>query len=1179
MEKEIKNKKFELSEEQKKAAYNHGNTIVSAGAGCGKTTTMVERIFGKIKEGVPLDEMLIVTFTRASAADIRNKLSTRFSEILTPSNSPDNERTEAANSHDRELILEAQYAMPSANIGTLHSFCQKLIRSYFYAANIDPGRTISEELDSDLMKKICVRAAIRDAKLGDEYFATLCEMLSDRRTDEGMEKAVSKIVDYALSLPDDDNFFERTRADADSYAAVDALVAEKRAAINDRIKDFYVESASVGLTKLLPAIDGLADYVAGRGKKPDLPSIKKEPFGEEKAEKFCALRDKCVKIVEFAERVQAAKSVDSEPYVKALLAVARDALSRYAEKKEERGVIDYSDLEHGASKILSDEKCLAEITAGIKYVFIDEYQDVNPLQNSIAEKFADAGSEIFLVGDVKQSIYGFRRCEPRYFNAALCDSRYKRFDLTENRRSDSAIIDFVNNVFSAAMTESVGGVNYADGRNELKAKSPFVGSAEFVVIASDAQVIRADKSENEIDADEESKNGPCPQTYEESDFGAAQAAEELAPTEEKNGKQAKESETPYSVINALPKPVDDPEAYYIANRILELADPEKGKANFGDIAILLRATNNDYCARLTDTLRSLGIPVSVGRRAKLENFPEAFALVDIARCVDTSMDDLALYTALSSPMGGFSDGELAEIAAIGAKNLAAATKKADVKTPLWRKVAAYDGTYKKRLDDFFSLREKFRVYASCHDAADTLGYITSETDYFTYVYGVKGGRSASAVEALISDAAEYKCDLHEFIEICSDPEYRLDTTAVGDAVRIETIHASKGIEYDYCFVAGCGRKFKFDDAYASVIVDSDGVALKVPKDGETVDSAPYIVAQNKCMSTTRSEEMRMLYVALTRAKKMLIVTGKEKKQNSDGPTCYLDYMGGVKPEYVTQVVAPTVKDFGDKTDAKKDVNADADEEANRKAIADEIRKRCSFVYPREVDSFGAPCEIIPSVEDEKSKIRRRPIPIKTSVTAVAESDDEYEAKPFVLEDDGERGGENVRRKRFSVKTKTEDKYAGLTAGEIARLRGTAYHRAMELIDFSAPDFSAIESKIDDVELVDEKKVIKAAAEMKKLAEGAALVLKERYFIADIPVDGRFDGESVLVQGVIDLLIVDGNGNATIVDYKTTAESGLHSKGYATQLDLYAEAVEKSTSFKVVEKMLYSFDKGFIDLDK
>lgn len=1148
MEKIIKNKKFEPSPEQKNAAFHKGNTIVSAGAGCGKTATMLERILDKIYNGVPLTEMLIVTFTRASAADIREKLSRRFSDILAVD--PDNAQ-----------IREASYAMPIADIGTLHSFCQKLIRSYFYAADIDPGRTVCDEAEATVMKYGCIRAAVRDAKLeGNREFDTLCEMLSDRRTDEGMEEAVLRVLDYALSLPPEENFFDKIRDDSEYFDEADEIVNEKRAALEREIRDFSVEVEAVGLKKLLPAVGGLSAYVNFVADKPRLPSVKKEPFGEEKAAAFTALRKKCDEFVGFKANVENAKSVNSVPYVTALMRVARDAFDRYAARKEDRGVIDYSDLEHGASRILSDKGCLGEITSGIKYVFIDEYQDVNPLQNSIAEKFKAAGSEIFLVGDVKQSIYGFRRCEPRYFNAALKNSDYTRFDLTGNYRSGREIVDFVNKVCSAAMTESVGGVDYADGRNALSAKSGENGCVDFAVIDKHAVIVKHTDGADDLDNIEESKN--C------GDDSAKTSADEA--TDSRQAEPETAELEPYSVINALPKKPEDPEVYYIANRILELTDTNRdGSAAFGDIAVLMRSTKSEFCSRLAETLGRLGIPVSIGRSAKLTDFPDAVALLDIARCVDTSMDDLALYTALRSPMGGFSDGELAEIAFGGGAALEGRRgDKRKRREPFYRKVGAYEGVYKRRLNDFFSLRDKFRTYSMCHDASDTLGYITSETDYFRHVYAMsgKGGHSAAAVEALIECAAKRKCDLHSFISYCSDPDFELSTAPIGDAVRIETIHASKGIEYDHCFVADCGRRFNFASADSDVIIDSDGVSLKIPaEDGGIVDSVPYIIAQWKTENSIRSEEMRMLYVALTRAKKTLVVTGKGKTNSAVDAVCYLDFFGGALPRCVDKVTAPVEKRRGQSA-----THDTAD-------ITREVRKRCSFVYPREIGTDGRLAEIDPAAEEKKAAVRSF-IPIKTSVTAVAEADDNIEDR-FVLADDGERGGDRVDRKRAARKDKAEGKYAGLTSSEVARLRGTAYHRAMELIDFDSPDFDEVKKELDDAELVDESSVLKAVDAMKKLTEGAAFVGKERYFIADIPIDGKFGGESVLVQGVIDLLIVDKSGNATIIDYKTTAESGLYSDGYSVQLDLYAKAVEKSTPFKVVKKLLYSFDKGFISLDK
>ena len=1213
-----------LNRQQKDAALFSGNTIVSAGAGCGKTQTMVGRIVYKILEGVPLSEMLIITFTRAAAASLKKKMSDAFSAI---------HNSDKIDSSVKTMFDEAAYSMPVSDIGTIHSFCQRL-RTRFPIEGIDPTRTICDEQDSAAIKSSAVKAAIKEG-MSDEKFVDICKMLSDRRTDNGAEKAIGKIVDYALTLSDPEKFFGKIKKDEDYFERAESTVPEKNG-LSARIDAIYKSVIEEELDDLLD-VSGLKNYFdcVDGAVRPSLPGNKKPKDKSKHAvydllkSDFSLIRDDCDEYL----KVAWAEKNNSVPYATALMEVACSAYEKYKKKKADRGVIDYSDLEHDAITILSNEKYRTDITSHIKCVFIDEYQDVNPLQNQIAETFRNAGANVFLVGDIKQSIYGFRRCNPRFFSDTLStayektdpdrlnDNNYTRFDLTGNYRSSPEVIKFVNDVFSEIMTSELGGVNY-DVSHALEAMGEnknVVGRAEFVYIDKDAAITvksdivpveptdsysdtqsgLAEKTETEVAPVEELCKNPdeedvCKNPDFETVAGAKEKTErcdnpvdevtekaEADKCEKKykkgKGKEKKEEKPkePYSVKNAASSPSLDPEACYIANRILALtAKNEKGEseAKFGDITILLRSTDNAFAATLFDTLGYFDIPVSIGRSAKIREFPEAVALLDIARFVDTAVDDLALYTALRSSMGGFNDEELAEIATEGG----AAFEKSKIKKrrdiTFVDKVKAYIKSSEnkhihveiiKRLKEFFSLRDKFRTYSACHDAADTLGYITSEIDYFTHVYSTCGAHAASSVEALISSAVDKKCDLHTFIEYCSDPDFELSASSVGDTVKIETIHKSKGLEYKYCFVAGCAKGFNFSDINNYVIIDDDGIAVKVPcSDGLVGETIPHLLAKEDEKKKLISEELRMLYVALTRAEKALIVTAKTRaKENKDpakNPNGYIDFLKQV----------PFLKSIIDAPLTEVVVNGRSYDNDENEAVTQAVIERFKFVYP-EKNTF-----------------------VKMSVTAVAEESDEY--KTAKIADDGERVDE------YSVKRRSGKKRDG---GETARLKGTAYHKAMELIDFENPDFDKIRGSIENVELIEEdergvENIIKAVNEIKNTIKGVRYI-KEQHFIADIKVvvgnikketqalkiikeridlsdsSASSDEEVALVQGIIDLIAVHDDGEVTIVDYKTTKEDGLNSDAYETQLALYKSAVEVSTGKAVKRAVLYSFEKGFI----
>lgn len=1061
-----------FSVEQQQAIDAKGNVIVSAGAGSGKTTVMVERVVKKLLAGSKLDKMLIVTFTRASAADIRVKLAERLTAL----------KNDGGKS--RDVAAEALESLPVCNIGTLHSFCQRLIRTYYYATEYDPSSTLCDEEEAKSLKVESIRKAVRAARAaGDATTCTVLDALSGRRDDKGAVETIEGILDFALSLSNTREYLKEVDEDSNYYAMLDNEVALKKDALLAEAKLLKADIDAAGFEYLKKPAAELFGYIEHGFEIASTRYSGSDADFKKLNERFQALKAQISEFREYVSDVETAKKIESSPFAVALCAVALDALDRYKEKKAVLGKIDYSDLEHGALDVLSDDACMSEIASAIDFVFIDEYQDVNPLQARIAARLKDgAKAEMFLVGDIKQSIYAFRRCNPKFFRDALEDKDYTKVLLNRNYRSSEEVIKFINDVFDGIMRSDFGGADYSV--DKLICGNPTSGSAEFYA----------------------------------------------APAPGRSNRTKVEDEPPYSVVNAK-KGVEreDVQARKIVDMILDHVenDPDSG---FGSVAVLMRSTKTAFCDALISLMRANGIPCKLGKKCSASDYPEVTALLGIARCIDNRFDDVALYTALRSSMGGFSDRELLEIATEGeasavAKNVFPEIGFSSDKRSyyFWQKVKAYDGRHKARLDEFFERREMLSDYAKRHDAADALGRLTSEIDFFQYVF--ENGGNASAVEALIAVAAAKNCTLSAFLAVADDVE--IDAGEGGDAVTVTTIHASKGLEYDFVIVADIGHKINKKDFTKKCMTGNGSVSVKYPdsKGHKLKPAAKWMIEKSLVPRRALAEELRLFYVALTRAKKKLVVTGlKPSKAHSPEDAVYMyDFMKNKESDPL--VVTP------------RDSGGTALEESSvDNAIIDAVRERIAAAY-------------VP-----------KDIPIKTCVTAIAESEDDgdYTAFAPVLTYDDRDGEEQASGD------------TPLKSDGAAAKRGTAYHRAMELIDFDDPDIEKVKSETADAELVDFDVILKAAAEMKTLTAGAAAYYKERYFIAEMPIDG----ENTLVQGVIDLLIINADGTATIVDYKTTAPAHLKSENYLKQLALYAAAVEKSApAIRVTSTYLYSFALG------
>ncbi|MDE7164689.1 MAG: UvrD-helicase domain-containing protein [Clostridiales bacterium] len=1076
-----------FTENQRRAVTTSGNIIVSAGAGSGKTTVMIARIIDKLKNhDAALDEMLIVTFTRASAADMRAKLTEKLYELK---------------SGDGGKIAEAALdALPTSNIGTLHSYCQRLIRMFFYTADLDPSAAVCEESEAVSIKQRAVAEAVESAwNKSDTYFMAMYDMLCTRRSDEQVKSVVYKILDFALSMPDPIGYLTDSRTDSEYFEDLDVIVKSRRDKLLNDIAALKNDLESAGMAKHVIGADDMAAYINGIAD--DIISTshtKRHDYTDELNEQYKVLKTACKKFREFKAETDVAKHVDSAPYSYALRMVALDALGRYGEKKKSLGKIDYSDLEHGAYRVLCDEDCLSEITKNIKYVFIDEFQDVNPLQSAIADKLRVAGAEMFVVGDIKQSIYGFRRCSPEHFKRAIANPDYTHIPLTDNFRSSEAVINFVNTVFDGVMTKEFGGVDYSDKAQRLVwgNKNISDGSAEFYAV-DDAQPAHNDSV--------------------------------VAPPEKKRGGG-------YSVVNGAACLQRNAEAELVADCIVDYIKNSPAPQMSG-IAVLTRSVKTPFVAALTDELNRRAVKYSVGKNSGAKLYPEVVALMDIVRCADNRLDDVALYTAMRSGLGGFSDAELAEVATVGdgicRKNgdepLGARSSYA-----FWQKVDSYRGELRAKVESFIAVREKISDYALNHDCADVLGYITSEIDYFQHVYETDG--SAAAVDALIRLAAERAQDVHAFLTYYDGNACELGESSGGDAVTITTIHSSKGLEYDFVIVADAGKSFNETDRYARVLASENGVFVKVPdEDTRTLlKSVPWTVENLLYPDRMRAEELRLLYVALTRAKRRLVVCGNSKAYKKAPPqssTCQMMFFGNITPSIADVPRLP----IGDDTP----------------------------YCPYNNDIAAAVAARHKQVKDYNALRLKNALPVKTCVTAVAHSEWEERADytstaPVLTIDDRDR---------------TKD-------GEDVMKRGTAYHRAMEKVDFISPDVESLRRECQDFDLVDESVILTAASAMKELTKDCIFVARERYFIANLPArlvygveSSAANGGSVLVQGVIDLLIVHGDNTVTIVDYKTGSPSSLKNPSYRKQLELYSAAVERCTPFKVKNALLYSFASG------
>lgn len=1057
-----------FTEEQKKVITTRGgNLLVSASAGSGKTTVMIERILSLLlDDGVSLENMVICTFTRAAAADMREKLQTVLMEKA-------NENNEIA---QRQLAL-----LPTAEISTLHSWCQRLIKMYFYAIGADPAFELLDENEALSLKNEAVGEAIAGV-MGNpsEDFSLLYEIMESRRSDAPLRKLITKIYEFSRAQENPDEFLSvRAFEGAMHPRKCKTAIEEELKLINERYlvraRELLEETSRAGFTRNEVPLTNFCEFLEGNvNAGSSTPTGRIPPDMEELNEKFKKLK---------ADYANATKGFDEFDFlpdpkinlnlVKVLVDLTKSMAKKYEEKKKKKAKLDYSDLEHLAKKLLQSDT-MEEISQKYKYLFVDEYQDINPLQESMIALLKDV--TVFAVGDVKQSIYAFRMCEPGIFLKKYNGYRHygfkKPISLNENFRSTNEVLAFANEVFDELMTQKFGQIDYKNkarlipGLNQsggkVKLKAIVLNNAPVVVdgiysVTRDTQVKRT-----AVDV--------------ETDVIVNDIISKLSGS---------------IIVNGVPRPV-----------------------RFSDFAVLFSARDGRVKA-LYEKLHNLGIPVSVTDKSTYESVYEVNILIEFLKYLTDFTNDISLVALLLSPLINMDEDELATVRKFDRKEksfYALCQKYAKEKE---------DGIARK-LNGFFALSNEYLTYSYTHTVGEILGKLVASQNWFIHLFSLADGSTkVDALESFLGEVntASWGKSLDECVRYLTESECQYNRTAEANAVKLMTIHASKGLEFPFVFLMNTSRQFRNRELSDKVILDSQlGLCMRHhDEESRTVSPSKLtFVAGIKKKRALNEERMRLLYVALTRAKNELFVyastNSKDKLFEGQTPKMFEEgrsFYDWLKPFYLSHgyelVNGDDVELIGsiDGVTSKKNASETVD--------FTDAKKYLDYVYPYQS------------------------APVKSSVTAVMKEETEGDVPVYLAGEDDDR----------------------------AAKRGSAYHKAMELIDFDA-DFEGEWERIKDKfasDLVEKDEIATAHKIVGQFVKGKQYY-REQQFIYK-----REDG--MLIQGVIDLLVID-NGKATVVDYKTSKMQTIRSGAYDTQLSLYMKASQEILGLTPEKAMIYSF---------
>lgn len=1197
--------------EQQAAIDSRGQTLLlSAAAGSGKTAVLVERIIRRLLDKeYPIDitELLVVTFTKAAAAEMRDRIGTALMKALSETKDP---RVE------RQLAL-----LPSAQISTLHAFCQHVIRKYFYTIDLDPAFSIAGEEELNLLRRQVLEDVFLSYYEDDEKASILyplADMFGSDRGDDILMDTVSRMYTYARSLAWPEHWLkEAARAyDVAPDAVIDDMVwagpikdavrrileedahlydgvlyhLRQREAFAPACDTFVAEQAALRQAAQARSWNDLSRFVRAID-FPRLKSLRKLSDDDKAVWERCKkVRDDVKKdVIKTLQSVYFSATPEEwldgmramKPVMDGLVTLTLDFAKAYGAAKKEKGWIDFSDLEHFCLQILlapdaSPEHpvpsaAAEELRSQYEEVFIDEYQDTNGVQELIT-RLVSGEDNRFMVGDIKQSIYRFRLADPtlfleKYQSFSRDEKAVQRcIDLGRNFRSVPVVLDAVNAVFSRAMTAEAAGMDYGE-REKLYAGRQAPDDERWIGGPVEVDIV------------------PTPSDEEDDDGSTA----------------------------------FEKECRFIAGRIGELLASGRMAArkdgtleplSYRHIVVLLRSMAGKADV-LIQALQEGGIPSYAEQSGGYFAAVEVQVMLALLRCIDNPEQDLAMAAVLRSPLVGLDETALAGVRLAGDGTL-------------WQNLPAFvallpDGVDEKEdLQQFMAAFDSWRTYSRRHGVAELLQRLYDDTAYVDFVGAMPGGDVRQAnLKALYDRARQYEeagfRGLFRYLQLMDKmKEDGLDLAPAKvvsekeDVVRIMSIHKSKGLEFPVVFVADMGKAFNRRDTQDQILFHNRlGIGLK-QYDPEWRMSYPTLIwsgiaAQLRWEGT--AEEERILYVAMTRARDQLILTGHSSHIDRDWQRWTSHLNPAQAKSYFDWVMPAALALFGAKADADYARPGAAWQDAVwqvriAKAVpAGTVEEGAYDGEPRlealrRGDLTGTP---VPSWLDEQLSWQYAyPQAVRTAAKfSVSEVKRRYqELHSDELQDEA----------ALSVPAAAvippapgeDDAFAALPpwlAGEEAAVsgaqRGTALHKALQYITPAADQTTAtLRREIDafvrqgllsreEAKLV-YVPVLAAFCQSdigRRMAESPELHREYPFTVllaGGDPLPETETGEQILIQGVIDCLFREDDA-WILVDYKSdrleTADA--FRRRYAVQLALYKRAVEQITHRPVEETYIYS----------
>lgn len=1072
------------------------NQLVSAGAGSGKTTVMIEKIANLIiKERVDIDSILVVTFTVLAAEEMKDRLNKKL-------------MTELENAEDKEYLLSVIEKLKTASIDTIDGFSSKAIKKYFYELNISPNIEIVTDSTRDYYLSKAMKMTMQEFEKTDIINILLDFYGGNRRNLDNLNEIILDCYYNIINIEDYEKFLLGARAEymdsVKSEFVVNDYLCKRSLQISKLIKSSIGTLSNDVANRLINFINELDKINKNLNLKSNLRAFHNlnfPKFTTKEVRENADLKEikQAVKILEDLRSDFGKNGINEDfdiknneilVYFQYFLKILGKFITNYNSLKEKNNLIDFNDLNRLMLKLLKIDSVKTELQNKYKYIFVDEYQDVNPLQDSLISQLVGDNSKLFLVGDVKQSIYGFRGANPEGFNTRY--DLYKSdkslgnaFDMNINFRSNPIILNFINEVFSKLMIKENGDVDYkADAMIEPK-RTDILDDKVRLLLVSNSKDMDIDSGIYSVKQDK---------TCESNNYSDAKAKEAVL------------------VLKTISELIGT--EFYDANM------REYRKLRYSDIAILARSEKDENAKLLMSILKENSIPLNINNKLEVNKNECVKLILSILKCVincGDQVDYLATFLALTN----LTMDDLIKIR--------------DTNTNFIENLNANKDNEKVKVG--FDLLEKIKNASFTRTNSQLIRYILNDCKLRYYILTKENGnRELGLVEEFLNKITplEDGLNLYEFIDVV---ETSLGTGADyssvdnEDSVTIQTIHKSKGLEYPVVILYNSSKMFSYLRENDDINFNSDiGLGMDyfdIPNRTKMYGLVKYAIdLKNK--DKGYKEELRLLYVAMTRAKNKLIITGQYS------PKIFEDRQMN-KSSYMNMILSCFIDRVNECENSLKncDINFYDDiqisDNKNEKTVMPIEWENRDFQYPNQ-NKFN--------------------ISLKNTVTGL--------------------NSEISQTKKFSTK-QWLNPVTQYSLDEDRALVGTHYHKALENLDLNRPY-----EKNTDFEDIDYKKVEMAHSVLSKLATNSINIKKEAEFMMYVPYNEIVDSDiqdKVLVQGVVDL-IIEYENSITIVDYKF---SKLHietlKEKYGEQLELYKKAVEIAFNKKVEHIYIYSINTG------